>query len=138
MNLYEFRGIYKPKYTKPFVGILDELEYKFSHISEAFTIVRSSIERNIYSNPKEWKGDLVESNNPRLNIYIAINNVAYNHLQSGKYHVFRGEIAGYGPGEGLFELYEFSAKGLVKMGFWTKKDYKEFNENLKKAIATVG
>lgn len=138
MNLYEFRGIYKPRYIKPFIGVLDELEYKFLYIPEAFQIVRVAIERNIYANLGEWKDNLHESRNPRLNIYIAMNNVAYAHLQTGKYHMFLGAIAEYGAGNGLIELYKFSAKELVKLGHWSNKDYKESIDCLKDAINSVG
>lgn len=138
MNLYELRVLYKPKYIKPFLGVLDELEYQFSYIAEAFHIVRQAIERNMYANLGEWKKDLEQKRNPGLNIYIAINNVAFAHLQSGKHHTFRGIISGLGAGEGLLELYEFTAKELVKMKYWTKKEYKEYRKNLDEAIATVG
>jgi len=138
MNLYELRSIYKPGFLKPMIGVLDELEYQFSYIHEAFEIVRNAIERNMYANLGEWKKDLADSNNPRLHIYLAINNVAYAHLQTGRYHSYFGEIAEFGAGKGLVDLYVFTAKELVVMGQWTKKEYKEYMDNLKEAIATVG
>jgi hypothetical protein len=115
MNLYEFRSVYRPNSIKPLIAVLDELEYEFSYIAESFQIVRRGVERNIYANIKEWTNDLYKSHNPRLNICIAINNIAYAHLQSGQYHGFRGEIAAYGPGEGLVELYKFSSSELIRL-----------------------
>lgn len=138
MNLYEFRKIYRPKAITPFLGVLDELEYQFSYIHDSFKIVRDAIERNIYGNIREWNGHLNENHNPRVNIYIAITNIAYNHLQSGRYHLHFGVLAEFGEGKGLKELYDYSVKELVKLGHFSKKDAKEHHEALKQAISTIG
>lgn len=138
MNLYFLKSIYKPKSITPFLGILDEMEYEFSYIPESFRIVREGIKRNLYANIGEWVEDLDKTNNPRLHICIAINNITYFHLQSGRHHMWFGEIGNIGPGKGLLELYRYSAKELVRMKHWTKKEESEYLKNLDEAIKTIG
>lgn len=139
MNLYWLRAIYKPKSIAPYLGILDELEYEFSHVRESFLIVKNEIVRNIYEDIDYAEKILVENCvGPRAEIYFAINEISLKHLATGRYHIFRGEIADFGPGPGLCELNGYSAKKLYEMGCLTKKQYLENRQFFRKHILPVG
>jgi len=138
MNLYVFKDFYKPKSLKPFFAILDELEYIFRNDYEAFYIVREYIEKDMYSYVTQWKDYLLETGNPRLHIMIAINDISFSCIGSGKYHRFRGDLSDSNEGIGLMNLFKYSSVKLVEMKHWSKKDAVIAMKEINKAIALVG
>ena len=134
MNI--FKESMAPKEVKAALNVLDEAEDKFN--SRYFKIVRDEIEKIILSRQNEVVKLIQGGASPREWIYSVIGNIAGDHVESGRYHVYRGLLNPVGPGEDLLKIFDLSVNELVQMGAIDKEYADQQKAGIRENIKKVG
>ena len=128
-----FKKLFRKKGVKAVSGILDELSYSFT--SEAFQMVRATIENESHSNVEKALSD---GTTPRDLVNYLIREISYSMISSGEYHLTRGVINPLGYGKDLLNLFKYSVKELGKSGWLSKEETSEDLKYIEEIVRSSG
>jgi len=145
------KKITAPKEVQAALGVLDEIGCTVVpsrllglnipqplHDWQAFKIVRSEVEKVIFTDPHEFARMIQDGRPLRQWVWGAVANIAGDLAESGQYHIYRGALNPMGPGEDLVQLFDMAADELTRMGV-LQPDYAEKQKaGLRENIRTVG
>lgn len=131
-----------PKEVRAALGILDEIECTFKEpttsLESAFPIVQKKIEELILAQPEEFASIIQKGREPRKWIWSAVSNVAGDLLESGKYHIGRGNLNPLDVGKGLLSLFDTASDQLVKLGDITTEKAEKQKAIMRRIISQEG
>ncbi len=115
------RTAQKSREVQQALAVLEEAERKFVHQglfdSDAFDLVTGPIEKALLERPLALEQLLKEARGtPREWVYAQISNIAGDHLESGRFHLYRGLLNSLGPGHALLRISYGSLDELVALG----------------------
>ena len=130
------RRIFAPKEVRITLNILDEVGLEFD--CEAFRMLKTRIEDAFLRDYNQVVSGVKEGISPRQQVYTAIANLAGDYVESGEYHLYRGWLNPFGPGEDLLRLFDASVDKLVQMRACSVKEAKAQKAGVREGIKTVG
>lgn len=132
------RKAFAPQEVKAALGALEEAAYRFQF--DAFQMVRTVIEKSLFSNPDAFVRAIRESGGrtPREWVYSQIGNIAGDMLESGQFHIYRGVLNPIGPGEDLLKMFDVTYDELLQMKAVTPEYATSQKDALRECIRGVG
>lgn len=105
----------------------------------AFSIVRRQVELMIVPYPKAFV-EILRTKQMRVRewVIVTVGNIAGDHAESGKYHVYRGALNPIGPGEGFVKIFDEMLNELTRLGTHGAEKAERIKASLRECIETVG
>ena len=129
-KLFQRKSIKKLKLT------LDDFEKEFDNPS--FKIVREIIENTALKSSKEFDNFINTNENLESWVIGHITNISGDLIESGQYHIYRGVLSQFGPGEDLLRLFDQSIDFNLKLGLIENEFAVEQKKQIRLNIKMVG
>lgn len=125
-----------PTEVRAALDLLHEAESRLG--CEAFGSIRGEIEKAILGHPRKFAAFVRRGAPLREWIYSMIANVAGNHVESGRYHLYRGILNPLGSGQDLLRLFDRALDELVIMAAITGNHAESQKAAIRENIKAVG
>lgn len=133
---YIYNRIFKPYPVSDFLIMLDSFRIEFG-ATEGFNIMAEQLKEDLYFNAKEWENHLGEKS-IRHRLLEIVNVACRDHIASGAFHFWAGEILEIGPGDDLVNLAYSTLKELYKSKFISREEYNLCKVLIKEDISENG
>lgn len=131
------KRMFLPPEMKIAMDILDEADFYFKPLGNAFSHVRHPIEAGIKKQPRALAKLIRDSGkHPRIWVYSMICNISGDYAESGQYHIYRGVLKPFG--EKFLEIHDEAMDELIKLKEITGEVAAEQKSKLREGIASVG